>query len=387
MAPPPLAPQHPARPPLRLWASIFLLYCSVYGLAAALPIVLSELVGSAGAVGLVMGLLAGAALVSRPVVGLISSRTPSAWLLRAGASLSAASFVPVLLAPHRVEAHVLSRLVQGLALACFSTTIYLYLDEIGGEDRRAHLISLFGLCANLAMASAPMAGSLLLTHVGALGVFAACALVAALSAAMVPTTRAARQGARATAIWDRRAVPSTLAMLGLAAAYGAMMVLTPLMAAHAHIPRPWLFFSSYGLTIIAARLATVRLLDRARLAFALGGAAGLLGALAVLSTATGSLHFVAAAVLFGLGVGMGHPSLMALVLGSVPPERRAAAATMGSLAFDSGIGFGPMLFGWVAENASWTTAFQSAMPVLLVSFLPLGIGAVLERSAETPRAG
>jgi MFS family permease len=163
-------------------------------------------------------------------------------------------------------------------------------------------------------------------------------------------------------------------MLGLALAYGTVMVFVPLAMRDHGISNGWLFFTMYSAGIILTRLATRRALDRGhRLHWAFGGAVFIVAGLALLSVAAQWWMFGAAAVVFGIGVGTGHPSLMAYILEVVPPARRAGATAMATSAFDAGTAGGAAVAGMIAEHLSFSSAFLTMAAVFALCLGPLAL--------------
>jgi MFS family permease len=282
----------------------------------------------------------------------------------------------------------MGRVVQGIGLAAFNTSAYVYLAELAGPSRRAEYVSLFGLAANVAMALAPAAGSLVLEHGGATSLFVTGLALSCAGFLTVPRTHLAPAGGAVARLWEPAAWRSTAAMLGLATAYGTVMVFVPLAVAQAGLSHGWLFFTGYAVAVIVTRLTTRRVLDRGhRLPWALGGSAAMIGSLLLLAVASSWPGFLAAALLFGAGVGTGHPPLLVYILESVPAERRSGAAAMGAAAFDAGTSGGAAVAGWVATHLTFSAAFGASAALALALLLPLALHAVREISAPRAAAG
>lgn len=353
------------------FVATFVFYAAGYMLLPTLPLVLTARGAGAAEVGVVMGAFTATALVFRAPVGAMLARRPAAGFLIAGQAVVAAGFLAYLVGG--VWPVLVGRAVQGVGLALFNTAAYVYLAAKGGQARRAEMISLFGLSANVAMAAAPAVGSLLREQFGDTALFLTGGALALAGLAATPrATGPAPAGGGAPRLLEPRAWRPAAAMLGLAAAYGTVMVFVPLAVRHAGLDHGWMFFSAYAASIIATRLATRRLLDRgARLAWAFAGSALIAAALGALALAASWSAFFAAALLFGLGVGMGHPSLMAYLLETVPEGRRSGAAAVGTAAFDLGTAGGAALAGFVADSVSIPTAFAAAIALSLLGWLPL----------------
>lgn len=92
--------------------------------------------------------------------------------------------------------------------------------------------------------------------------------------------------------------------------------------------------------------------------------------LAVLAGANGRVSLVAAALIFGAGFGLMHPAFTAFVMAHVPSTRRGAAFGAMLAAFDTGIGTGSSVMGWIIDHAGFRAAFALAA-ILAAAALPL----------------
>jgi predicted MFS family arabinose efflux permease len=66
------------------------------------------------------------------------------------------------------------------------------------------------------------------------------------------------------------------------------------------------------------------------------------------------------AVLFGLGFGNVYPVYVAHVMRFVPEERRGAAFGGILAAFDTGIGTGSVVMGWIIQRRGYSGAYAFA---------------------------
>ena len=98
---------------------------------------------------------------------------------------------------------------------------------------------------------------------------------------------------------------------------------------------------------------------------------------------------IAAAVLFGIGLGASFPAFMTFVVQHTDEARRAR--TFGSViwAFDTGIGLGSMVIGEIGERASLATAFTIAaglsclaIPIFVATARQLTRGIGVARTPE-----
>ncbi len=347
----------------------FVFFAAGYILLPTLPVILHGRGASPLEVGIVMGSFTAAAVLLRGPAARLLGRVSPRRMLSMGVLLVGLGFAAYI--PPSLYSSIAGRLVQGAGLAAFSTAAFLYLEQLGGPARRAEYISLFGLSANVAMSMAPAAGSLLRETAGEYGLYALGAGLCAAGVLAVPPGPSAAP-AKGSGFWTPAAWRPSLALLGFALGYGAVVVFVPVAMERRGVAHGWTFFSFYAVWIIATRLLTRRLLDRGtRARWNAAGSAATLIALGILARAQSLSWFLVAAAFFGVGVGMSHPTLMALALESAPADQRSAATTMSTSAFDSGIALGAALAGLLADHFSIAWAFLLNGALLALLMLPL----------------
>jgi MFS family permease len=156
-------------------------------------------------------------------------------------------------------------------------------------------------------------------------------------------------------------------MVVLAVGYGSILTFLPLFAMEQGIDNPGLFFTAYGLTLIAAQFLAGRVSDR------VGRFRVLVPAMVLLALAFPALALVQSlplllgvAVLYGLGFGSARATLNALMVDTVPAETRGMAMSVAYGSFDLGIGLGSYLLGWVAQVWGYQVMYGSVGVVCLL---------------------
>jgi MFS family permease len=76
---------------------------------------------------------------------------------------------------------------------------------------------------------------------------------------------------------------------------------------------------------------------------------------------------VGSAVIFGLGYGTAYPMYVAHVMRFVDPSRRGAAFGAILAAFDTGVGSGSIVAGWLIEHFGFRAAFGTAAMLAALS--------------------
>ena len=106
----------------------------------------------------------------------------------------------------------------------------------------------------------------------------------------------------------------------------------------------------FAVTLILVRALAGKLSDiKGRKFVIIPGMVLISAGLWVLSTASILESFLAAALLYGLGFGLVHPSLMAFLVDRVSETGRGAAMGTFTASFDLGIGTGSILLGLVLQ--------------------------------------
>jgi len=89
--------------------------------------------------------------------------------------------------------------------------------------------------------------------------------------------------------------------------------------------------------------------------------------LALLAIAQGTGSFLVAALVFGAGFGLMYPAYTAYVMVHVPATRRGAAFGAMLAAFDTGIGTGSSMMGWLIGQFGYRVAFGAAAALAALS--------------------
>jgi MFS family permease len=113
--------------------------------------------------------------------------------------------------------------------------------------------------------------------------------------------------------------------------------------------------------------------------------------LALLALDGSKRGLIAAAIVFGTGLGSAYPAYAAYVMTSVHDSRRGAAFGSILAAFDTGIGTGSVATGWIAQHAGFRTAYGAAalLATLAVPFFLVTEKRLLRpaRSSADPAIG
>ncbi|HEY9245649.1 MAG TPA: MFS transporter, partial [Candidatus Methanoperedens sp.] len=144
----------------------------------------------------------------------------------------------------------------------------------------------------------------------------------------------------------------------IALTYGSIVSFLALFATEKGIDNPGIFFTVYAITLILVRVAGGRLSDiKGRKFVIIPGMIFITIGLWVLSMAGHLMIFLAAAFLYGIGFGLAHPAIMALLVDMVGEEERGAAMGTFTAAFDLGIGTGSIILGVVLQYLGFSAMY------------------------------
>jgi MFS family permease len=181
------------------------------------------------------------------------------------------------------------------------------------------------------------------------------------AAAASPKPQAASLPPHASSLVEWRVLILSIAMAVISFGYGGLTSFSALFADDLHVSPRSLFLTLMAIAILAMRLSLGRTLD------ALGHRRVLLPCFAapavglgLLAMARGPISFAAAALAFGAGFGLMYPAYTAYVMQHVPFHRRGAAFGAMLAAFDTGIGSGSSLVGWLIQHLGFRGAFGMA---------------------------
>jgi len=158
----------------------------------------------------------------------------------------------------------------------------------------------------------------------------------------------------------------TTALFGVS--FGALFAFLPLLAERRALASTGAAYAVYGVSIIATRILTGRLLDRPNRGRVLPpaliiNAAGLAG----LAVAADMPLLAGSAALMGIGSGICHPALIAICVDRMPSAQRGRATAGFYLAFDLGIGLGSWLLGLVLDGVGLSGLYFAAALVSVVA--------------------
>jgi MFS family permease len=357
----------------RLFTSRFFLMCgfsfavflAAFQLFPTAPFHIRDLGGDAFAAGLFLACLTFASAVSAPFTGALADRFGLRRTLRVGgAALTVFSAGYAVLPDFRLMLGL--TVVHGLFWSGVLTASAAYMTGILPPSRRAEGIGYWGLASVLALAVGPSIGFWLYRF----GWATLCVVMALLNLCMaliawrLPKERphpAQREAAAPGPIIEWRVLVLSGTLLLYSYSYGAITSFAAMYAeASGSTPRG-VYLTVVGIAIVATRPFLGRLADRAGYLRLLIPCLVMISAgLIVLASGGSRSRQVISAVLFGTGYGTAYPVYAAYLLQRVSATRRGSAFGALIAAFDTGIGTGSLVTGWIVGAAGYQTGFAVA---------------------------
>lgn len=365
----------------------FLIFVSFQMLLPTMPLYVQRLGASEEVVGFMMGIFTVTSVGLRPFAGRLLDSRGRRIVYFAGLATIVVSIVAYDLLPI-LWLVLLLRLLHGVGWGVASTAAGTIATDVIPRVRLGEGMGYYGLTTVVSMAVSPVLGLQIVATAGFSALFygsAAVCLLGAAAAAFItylPLKRPAEGGpARAATLFERRAYVPSLLIFFTNLTYGAIVAFIALYAARFGIGNIGGFFTVYALALLVARPTFGKLIDRKGFDIAVLPGLLCLGlAMATLYLARGLPYFLVAAFLYGIGGGAVAPSLQAMAVLHVPPQRRGAATGTFMSGFDLGIGTGAILWGVVAKFLGYSTMY-------LLNLLPVATAFILYFVLVKKRAG
>ena len=319
-----------------------------------------QLGGNNLTVGIVVGIFALSAVIARPVAGRLGNRLGRRILVVTGALLVAVS-VALYGFAGGLGVLLLLRLVSGLGEGSFFTGSSTLVADMAPPERRTQALSYFSVALFAGLGLGPLIGHAVYEAAGAtvaFGVAGATAVAGSLLATRLPDPRMADQPSPGRHLLHRKAVgPAAVLALGIIGLTG-FQAYVPLYVEQLHMAGPQFVFLTYAGVVLVTRVGGASLADRygvnrvatlATTSIVVG-----LGTMALWAT---PLALYLGSAVFGVGIALQYPALMALVVNRAEPHERAAMIGTFTMAFDVAQGVAGLLLGLVAASAGYRASF------------------------------
>lgn len=378
----------------------FLSFLGFQMLSPTLPLYVRELGGNDIIVGWVVGSFTFSALLIRPYAGHAVDMRGRKPILLAGTALlaiSAAAFAWV----GQLLLLLLLRVIQGVSWGLATTASGTVATDLIPPRRRGEGMGYFSLSSNLAMTFGPALGLTIvgLHHFDSLfACSAALCLTSLLLAGCIKMNPVPGLGQRhaATAAeehkktprWDlfekAALLPTGLTLL-IAVTFGSISSFLPLYATQKGVDGIQWYFVVFAVIMMLTRPLTGKLYDRkGHRAIFVPGAVLVIAAMTLLSGMHSTMTLLLAAVLYGAGFGAIQSAMQAWAVENVPPTRRGMANATFFSGFDLGIGFGAILFGFIAQTIGYGNLYLVAIIPVVLSIAGYLFYTVLHKKEKQP---
>ena len=343
-----------------LSASSFLFFLSFNLMIPELPAFLEGL-GGAKYKGLIIALFTLTAGLSRPFSGKLADTIGRLPVMVVGVIVCVVCSVlyPLL---STVWAFFLLRLVHGFSTGFTPTGTSAYIADIVPASRRGEAIGLHSLMASIGGALAPVVGSAITKSYGINTMFyvsSVAAFVAALLFYKLKETLPKKQAfsfkllrIKRADILETKVLPAAIVMVLIEMAYGTVLTIVPDQSMALGMTNKGLFFACMTTSSLLTRFLAGKASDKyGRVIVLKICAVIILAAMLWTGLASSPTEFLLAGGLYGIGLGMGMPTLFAWTIDLCDKENTGKAIATTYIALEFGIGFGALIGGWL-ENIS-----------------------------------
>jgi len=363
-------------------------FLSVFLILPTAPFRILDLGGGKPAAGLFLGFLTYSSAVSAPLTGALADRAGKRRVLVV-CSLAIAAFSVAYALSRSYRFTLALALVHGVFWSALLSASAAYMTDIIPESRRTEGIGYWGLSSIVAIAVAPPLAFWIYRY----GWAWLCAVSATLNLLMAGIAWSLREPPRTSVASERfftrrllewRVLLLSVTLFLYSYGYGAITSFVALFADALRVAPKGQYFTVFAVVVLATRPIAGRFADR------IGPRRIFLPCLALIALGLGILvladsrgELVASALVFGAGFGTAYPVYAAYVMTHVPASRRGAAFGAILAAFDTGIGTGSVVTGWVVDRLGFQAAFGLAA-VLSAFAIPYFLS--VEKRLLSPRA-
>lgn len=349
----------------------FVVFLSAFQLLPTAPFQIRALGGSAVAAGLFLGFLTYASAMSGPITGGIVDRVGKRRVLMTS-SLAIAVFSAIYAVLPTYQGMLVLVVVHGVFWSGLLVAAGSYVTDLVPPLRRAEGMSYWGMSTIFAIAMAPTIGLWVFEHGGwtllcseAAGLNLLMFAIAWLLLPADPATPA--HGVRAWSwrgLVEWRVLALSMTLFLYAFGYGGITSFVAMYSDASGVSPRALYFTVFSVAILVTRPYVARLGDR------VGHRRVLLPCLvlvmigfALLAVGGSRTVFVISALVFGTGFGSAYPLFLGHLMRHVDPARRGAAFGSILAAFDTGIGTGSVVIGWIVQHYGFQAAYGTAAVV------------------------
>jgi MFS family permease len=362
--------------------SNFLFSCSFSMMIPELPAYLTQL-GGAQYKGLIIALFTLMAGISRPFSGKLTDTVGRVPVMIFGSLVCVlcSLLYPVLTT---ISGFLLLRFFHGFSTGFKPTATSAYGADVVHESRRGEAMGALAIGYTLGSSIGPVGGSWLVEaysynimfYVSACFALGSVIILYNIKETLPNPKKFSFRHIRITRsdVFDRSAVKPAVIMFLLCFSIGTVLTLTPDMSVAVGLHNKGFFYACYTVASLVIRLIAGKSSDKygrviVLICSSLVQAIGFI----FLAFAHTSTMMIISAVIFGLGMGMNGPTLMAWTVDLCAPVNRGRAVASVYIALEMGIGSGAIFSAWIYNNhlpnlvyAFLLTALLSLIALLLL---------------------
>ena len=355
-----------------LFGAAFLTFFAVDFFIPVLPYYVLDQGGSGQAVGLLMGVFTFFSVILRPLQGRTADRKGRKKMLLTGIATYALAGL-VLPALPSLAVLFLIRALQGIGWGAFLLAFNTMTIDLAPTLRRGEAVGLMGIAPPLSLATAPLLAEFLRMQNGGYPRLFIVSIAAALAALLLsaaikePPTEHDRGGG--TSLLSGKVVLPSVMIFFFTVTFGGIITFLPLLGQERGFSSVGAFFTVFALTTMIVRPLTGRLSDRLdRHRVFLPGLGIIVVSLVTIALAGSISWLLLGGFLLGCGMGSAYPAILALAADRLAVGERGVGLATFTIAFDSGILVGSILFGLLLARLDFTALFLIGAAI---AFLPV----------------
>lgn len=357
-----------------LCVSNFLFSASFSMMIPELPAYLTQL-GGAEYKGLIIALFTLMAGISRPFSGKLTDTVGRVPVMIFGSLVCVVCSLlyPILTS---VSGFLLLRFFHGFSTGFKPTATSAYGADVVHESRRGEALGALAIGYSLGSSIGPVMGSYLVTNFSYSIMFYFSSFVALGSVGILyniketlPKPQKFSLGLmkiKQNEIFDSSSVKPAVIMLLLCFSIGCVLTLSPDLSESVGLHNKGFFYTCYTIASLLIRLIAGKSSDRYGRGIVLVISSIVQVLAFVLLAFSHSMGMViCSAAIFGMGMGMNGPTLMAWTVDLCKPENRGRAVASVYIALELGIGSGAIVSQWIYNNRLENLLYAFLLPALL----------------------
>ncbi len=339
-----------------------------------LPAYLTQL-GGAEYKGLIIALFTLMAGISRPFSGKLTDTVGRVPVMIFG---SLVCVVCSLLYPilTTVSGFLLLRFFHGFSTGFKPTATSAYGADVVHETRRGEALGALAIGYSLGSSIGPVLGSYLVTNFSYSIMFYFSAFVALGSVGILYNIKETLPNPqkfslrlmkiKQTEIFDSSSVKPAVIMLLLCFSIGCVLTLSPDLSESVGLHNKGFFYTCYTVASLLIRLVAGKSSDRyGRVIVLIISSIVQVLAFVLLAFSHSMGMVIFSAAIFGIGMGMNGPTLMAWTVDLCKPENRGRAVASVYIALELGIGSGAIISQWIYNNRPENLLYAFLLPAFL----------------------